>query len=71
MDNVCPKCGAKLSIFYLKTICPKCGCNLLYYDMNNRLEEDYIKAENEWNRLDKLVDKITPEFIKQKMQNKE
>lgn len=71
MDNVCPKCGAKLSIFYLKTICPKCGCNLLYYDMNNRLEEDSVKAENEWDRLDKFVDKITPEFIKQKMQNKE
>ena len=25
MDNKCPKCGEKLSVFYLKETCPKCG----------------------------------------------
>ena len=64
----CPKCKEKLSIFYLKTTCPKCGCNLMYYDMDNRLEEDSKKAEAEWQRLEGFVDRITPKFIKKKMQ---
>lgn len=66
----CPKCKEKLSIFYFKTICPKCGCNLMYYDMDNRLEEDAKRAEQEWERLEKLIDKVTPKFIKNK-KNKE
>lgn len=66
MDNICPKCGEKLSVFYLKPNCPKCGCNLMYYNMESRLEEDSVRAEQEWDKLDKLVDKITPKFIKKK-----
>ena len=31
MENKCPKCGAKLSVFYLKPECPKCGCNIMNY----------------------------------------
>lgn len=65
---MCPKCGEKLSIFYLKPTCPKCGCNLMYYNMDSRLEEDSVKAEEEWERLDKLIDKVTPKFIKNKKQ---
>ena len=66
MDNRCPKYGAKLSIFYLKPTCPKCGCNIMYYNMETRLEEDAIKAEKEWSKLDKLI----PKFIKKKKEDK-
>lgn len=62
MDNRCPKCGEKLKIFYLKPICPKCGCNIMYYNMDARLEEDSVKAEKEWSNLEKLL----PKFLKGK-----
>ena len=47
MENKCPKCGAKLSVFYLKPECPKCGCNIMNYNMEERLEADADKAEAE------------------------
>ena len=37
MENKCPKCGAKLSVFYLKPECPKCGCNIMNYNMEDSL----------------------------------
>lgn len=40
----------------------------MYYNMDSRLEEDSVKAEEEWERLDKLIDKVTPKFIKNKKQ---
>lgn len=67
MDNKCPKCGKKLSIFYLKEECPECGTNILYYDMENRLEKDAENAEAEYERLYALIDKIAPKFIKKRM----
>lgn len=70
MDNKCPKCGERLSVFYLKETCPKCGANILYYNMDKRLEEDAAKAEAEYEKLGQLVDKITPKFIKKRMQKK-
>lgn len=72
MDNKCPKCGEKLSFFYLKETCPKCGVNILYYNMDKRLEEDAAKAEAEYEKLNQFIDKITPKFIKKRMhKNKE
>ncbi|MGN0542495.1 MAG: hypothetical protein ACI4JG_03485 [Acutalibacteraceae bacterium] len=70
MDNKCPKCGEKLSVFYLKETCPKCGVNILYYNMDKRLEEDAAKAEAEYEKLNQFIDKITPKFIKKRMQKK-
>ncbi len=58
MDNKCPKCGRKLSVFYIKEICDQCGCNLMYYNMESRLEEDNIKAEAEFAKLDKFLSKF-------------
>ena len=55
MENKCPKCGAKLSVFYLKPECPKCGCNIMNYNMEERLEADADKAEAEW---------VTAKFIR-------
>ena len=67
MKSECPKCGKKLSILYFKPKCPECGCELAYYNMDKILEEDAIKAEAEYAKLNALLDKITPKFIKKKM----
>lgn len=64
MENKCPKCGRKLRIFELKQNCPGCGCNIMYYDMEKRLEADSAKAEAEWAKLAATLDKITPKFVK-------
>lgn len=65
MDK-CPKCGKKLSMFYVKQTCNECGCNILYYNMEQRLEEDAVQAEKEFEALGKILDKITPSFIKKR-----
>lgn len=48
MDNRCPKCGRKLSIFYIKQNCSECGCDLLNYNREKMLEADAEKAEAEF-----------------------
>lgn len=58
LDNKCPKCGEKLSIFYLKQECPKCKTNLLYYDLENRLEHDRITAEKEANAVNRFLNNL-------------
>lgn len=70
MDNKCPKCGKKLSIFYLKQNCPECGCNIMYYDMEKRLEEDSVKAEAEWEKLNRILAGIVPKSIREKRSKK-
>ncbi len=65
MDK-CPKCGKKLSMFYIKQTCNECGCDILYYDMDKRLEEDAAQAEKEFEALQKFLDKVTPSFIKKR-----
>lgn len=49
--SCCPACGEHLRYTYMKQNCPKCGANLLYYKMDERLEEDRIKAEKEVNAI--------------------
>ena len=55
MSNKCPKCGAKLSPFYLKPNCPSCGVNIVQYGFDERLESDKIRAEKEWERVDNFL----------------
>lgn len=55
MSNKCPKCGAKLSPFYLKPNCPSCGVNIVQYGFDERLESDKIRAEKEWKRFDNFL----------------
>ena len=55
MSNKCPKCGAKLSPFYLKPNCPSCGVNIVQYGFDERLENDKIRAEKEWKRFDNFL----------------
>ena len=71
MDNKCPKCGKKLSIFYIKQNCPECNCNLVYYDMEKQLEKDAEKAEAEYAALERILLKITPKFIKKLLDTKQ
>ncbi len=72
MENKCPKCGAKLSLFYLKTVCPECKCDLMYYDMEKRLEEDAKKAEAEFQWLENFLTKLKNIFkFKKKKSAKE
>ena len=63
MDK-CPKCGKKLTIFNISQTCKECGCDILNYELDKRLEEDAIQAEKEFEALEKFLDKITPQFIK-------
>lgn len=54
-NNKCPNCGEKLSPFYLKQECPKCKANLLYFRLEDRLEQDRIKAEKEVNAVNAFL----------------
>ena len=42
----------------------------MYYNMDKRLEEDAAKAEAEYEKLGLFLDKITPKFIKKRIQKK-
>lgn len=46
-NNFCPKCGKKLSAFYIKGRCPHCDVNLVYYNLDENLKEDAVKAQKE------------------------
>ena len=57
MSN-CPKCNEKLSPFYMKQNCPKCNTNLVYYDLENRLNADHEKAMKEQEAVDRVINNI-------------
>ena len=63
MSNKCPKCGAKLSPFYLKPNCPSCGVNIVQYGFDERLESDKIRAEKEWERFDNFLNGLMKSSI--------
>lgn len=46
-NNLCPKCGKKISTFYLKEKCPHCNVNLLYYNLEDNLKADALQAQKE------------------------
>ncbi len=56
--NKCPKCNEKLSPFYMKQNCPKCDTNLVYYDLENRLQADHEKAMKEQDAIDRVLNNI-------------
>lgn len=63
MSNKCPKCGAKLSPFYLKPNCPSCGVNIVQYGFDERLESDKIRAEKEWEQFDNFLNGLKKSSI--------
>lgn len=58
MNNKCPKCGKKLSPFYLKENCPHCGVNLLYYKLEERLEADAAESARQEAKIKHFADTI-------------
>ncbi len=64
MDNKCPKCQKKIKFTYIKQDCPHCGADLLYYDMENRLEQDAVQAEKEFKWVEDHIDPILAKFKK-------
>lgn len=54
-NNICPKCGKKISPFYLKEVCPHCSVNLLYYNLDKRLESDAAQAQKEVDAVNKFL----------------
>lgn len=56
--NKCPKCGKKISVFYIKQNCSECGCDLLNYNREEALERDAERAEAEFARLDAILSKF-------------
>ena len=58
MNNKCPKCGGKLSPFYLKENCPHCGVNILYYKLDERLEADAAESLRQEMKLKAFKDLI-------------
>ena len=56
VSSKCPKCGGKLKAAYMKETCPHCGVNLLYYKLDERLEEDARNAAAEVEKVNRLLD---------------
>lgn len=63
MSNRCPKCNTKLSPLYMKQNCPECGTNIVYYDLDNRLQADHEKAMKEQEAVDKIINNIKTSTI--------
>ena len=59
----CPKCGGKLSPFYMKQNCPHCGIDLLYYQMDARLDADAKTAQREVDAVNRFVDILRKSVI--------
>ncbi|MBE6742321.1 MAG: hypothetical protein E7570_08490 [Ruminococcaceae bacterium] len=63
-NSKCPKCGEKLSPFYMKQTCPKCGVNLMYYQLDERLEADAKQAQKEVDAVNRFGDMLKASTIK-------
>ena len=63
MSN-CPNCNEKLSPFYFKQNCPHCGANLMYYDFDNRLQQDAEKVAREAEHFAETVEGIKRSTIR-------
>lgn len=62
-NDLCPKCGKKLSPFYMKEKCPYCGVSLLYYNMEENLKADAEKAQKEVDAVNKFLNTIKSSSI--------
>ncbi len=59
----CPKCGHKLKLTDYKPNCPKCGVNIVYYNMDERLQEEADIAELDHVRVQKKIDRLKASFV--------
>ena len=54
----CPKCQARLSPFYFKTTCKYCDADLLYYNFDERLEQDAQKVAAQEEKIQQIINKL-------------
>lgn len=54
-NNICPKCGKKISTFYMKENCPHCNVNLLYYNLEENLKADALQAQKEVDAINRFL----------------
>ena len=59
----CPKCGYHLKLTDWKPNCPKCGVNLVYYEMEEHLQQEADVAEVEHVRVQKKIDRLKASFV--------
>lgn len=63
----CPKCGRKLTLFDWRPNCPGCGVNIVYYNLDERLQDEADVAEAEHAKLQKRIDRLKASFIGSKL----
>ena len=63
----CPKCGYHLKLTDYKPNCPKCGINIVYYNMDERLQEEADVAELDHVRVQKKIDRLKSSFVGSKL----
>lgn len=68
MSTKCPKCNEKLSPLYMKQNCPKCNTNLVYYDLDKRLQADHEQAMREQEAVDRVLNNIKTSAFGGKLQ---
>ena len=59
----CPKCGYHLKFTDWQPNCPKCGVNIVYYNMDERLQEEADVAELDHVRVQKKIDRLKASFV--------
>ncbi len=59
----CPKCGYHLKFTDWHPNCPKCGINIVYYNMDERLQEEADVAELDHVRVQKKIDRLKASFV--------
>lgn len=64
MSSKCPKCGAKIKPTYLKQNCPNCNVNMLYYKLDEQLENDAKQAQKEVDAVNNFFNIIKASTIK-------
>ncbi len=54
----CPNCGEKIAWYNLKADCKKCGVSIPNHDWVNRLEEDNRRAEEQFLKFYKTMNRV-------------
>ncbi|MDR1733274.1 MAG: hypothetical protein LBR73_00095 [Oscillospiraceae bacterium] len=69
MSAICPNpaCGYHLKLTDWRANCPKCGVNILYYNMEERLQGDADNAEVEHARFQKHFDRLKAALVGSKL----
>ena len=58
MASTCPNCGKKLHIWDIKAECSECGVSIPNFNWQARLEEDNIKAEEQFAKFYKTLNRV-------------